>query len=321
MNMLSNSITTTTTNHEVTPMTNLTAPQVATPSPQVATPSIASSAMLVELSISRWTAMKLDKRASSDVTSQNYAQKGAARVNKSLLGGCAELDAIKKLTGNVRNMHYAMTMPWSDTGLRLLPTTQYFKYHQAMTEMQAEFNRMVTDFLDAYDWEISQAQATLGALFNRDEYPTRDKLISKFGFRLSYIPLPDAGDFRIDVGTEATEKLRLEYDTFYRNQLESALTDVWQRTYDALSRMSERLDWNDGKKIFRDSLVENLTDMVEMLRACNVTGDTQMTAMADQLDTALRGVTPEGLRTNESARIRTKAAVDKAIANLPSLDI
>lgn len=289
--------------------------------PSTTTPSIASSAMLVELSISRWTAMKLDKRASSDVTSQNHAKKGMARVNKSLLGGCAELDAIHKLTGAARNMHYAMTMPWSDTGLRLLPTAQYFKYHQTMTEMQAEFDRLVYQFLDAYDWEISQAQATLGALFNRDEYPTRTGLINKFGFKLSYIPLPEAGDFRIDVGAEATAQLRAEYDKFYSTQLQSAMTDVWQRTYDALSRMSERLDHSEGKKIFRDSLVENVLDMVELLRACNVTGDTQMTAMADRLDAALRFVTPDGLRRSETARIETKAAVDAAIASLPSLDI
>ena len=35
----------------------------------------------------------------------------------------------------------------------------------------------------------------------------------------------------------------------------------------------------------------------------------------------LRGVTPDALRANESLRINTKAAIDKAIMELPSLDI
>lgn len=30
------------------------------------------------------------------------------------------------------------TMPWSNSGLRLLPTSKYFKYHQTMTALQME---------------------------------------------------------------------------------------------------------------------------------------------------------------------------------------
>jgi len=59
-----------------------------------AAPSIASSAMLVELNISVWTARKLDKRASEEVVHAKNANKGIANVNKKLLGDCAELDAV-----------------------------------------------------------------------------------------------------------------------------------------------------------------------------------------------------------------------------------
>jgi hypothetical protein len=103
--------------------------------------------------------------------------------------------------------------------------------------------------------------------------------------------------------------------------LGSAMQDVWDRTYKALSNMSERLDYGgaDKKKVFRDSLVDNVLDMVELLNVCNVSGDSQMSAMALKLDDALRGVTPDGLRNNESFRAETKRAVDAAIKSLPSL--
>ena len=39
------------------------------------------------------------------------------------------------------------------------------------------------------------------------------------------------------------------------------------------------------------------------------------------LEDTLRGVTPDALRASESLRINTKAAIDKAIMELPSLDI
>jgi hypothetical protein len=294
----------------------------ATP-PTPSTPTISSSSMLVELSISTWTGRKKDKRASADVTSQNYAAAGVAAVNKKLLGDCAELSAVQKFTANLRNAHYSMTMPWSDTGLRLLPTAQYFKYNQQMTALQSEYERLVQNFLDAYDWEISQAQAKLGDLFLRDDYPTLDNLRGKFRFGLTYIPLADAGDFRIDIANDAAEELRTHYETYYSNQLSNAMNDVWKRTYDALSRMSERLDYADHeqKKVFRDSLVDNVGEMVELLRVCNVGNDVQMTAMAANLEDTLRGVTPEALREDEYLRRETKRAVDEAIKALPSLDI
>jgi hypothetical protein len=286
-------------------------------------PSISSSAMLVELSISTWTGRKLDKRASTDVTRSNGADSGIANVHKKLLGNCEELTAIQKFTGNVRNMHYSMTMPWSDTGLRLLPTAQYTNYHCTMTDLQNEYFRLAKVFLDSYEWEISQAQARLGALFSDDDYPTAESIAAKFGFRLNYIPLPDAGDFRLDVGTEALDQMKSHYEEFYSTQIKRAMNDVWHRVYGALSKMSERLDYGEHEKakIFRDSLVFNVLEMVELLDVCNVAGDSQMSAMRLQLEDALRGVTPDALREDEFLRAETKRAVDDAIKSLPSLDI
>jgi len=244
-------------------------------------------------------------------------------VHKKLLGDCDELTAVQKFTANVRNLHYGMTMPWSDTGLRLLPTMQYMKYHEAMTEVQNEYERLVQQFLDAYDWAISQAQARLGDLFNPEDYPSTDAIAAKFRFRFSYIPLPDAGDFRIDIGNEATEQVRTHYQTYYADQLTNAMNDVWQRAYKALSKMSERLDYADHeqKKVFRDTLVSNVIDMVELLNVCNVTGDSQMSALAMKLDDALRGVTPDALREDGYLRAETKRAVDDVIKSLPSIDL
>jgi len=289
-----------------------------------AVPSISTAAMLVELSIGTWTGRKLDKKASQDVTSQNNADKGVANVHKKLLGDCAELDAVQKFTANSRNVHYAMTMPWSDTGLRLLPTTQYFKYTQEMTSLQNEYQRLVQVFLDAYSWEIQNSQLKLGALFNSDEYPTADSLTSKFRFRTNYMPLPDVGDWRVSIGNETEQALRSQYEGYYAKQLQAAMGDVWKRAHEALTKMSDKLDYADdmSKKTFRDSLVSNVTDMIELLGACNVTNDPVMSAAQRDLDEAMRGITADALREDPYLRAETRRKVNevrKTIDNLPSL--
>ena len=288
--------------------------------PQVNAPTIASSAMLGELKISCWTGRKKDRAASMSVTNQNNADNGTASVNKKLLGNCDELTAIQKFVANARNIHYSMTMPWSDLGLRLLPTAQYFKYHQQMTDLQNEFELMVDTFCNNYTWEVSRAQARIGSLFRADEYPSEDSIRSKFSFDIAYMPV--APCFVTDIGDEAYALLQEGYEELLDRELTNAMNDVWQRTYKALSNMSERLDYSGDakKKVFRDSLVENVLDMVELLNVCNVSGDSQMSAMALKLDDALRGVTPDGLRNNETFRAETKRVVDDVIKSLPSLD-
>ena len=286
-------------------------------------PTLASSAMLGELNISNWVGRKLDKRASKDVVDQNHAATGVANVNKKLLADSDKLRAIQQLVTATRGMHASMTMPWSNSGLRLLPTAQYFKYNQAMTEMQNEFYRLVEDFLDSYNDEVIDVQMKLGDLFSRDDYPTVEALRRKFAFTINYMPLPDAGDFRVDIGNEALNEVQQKYQDFYTKQYNTAMNDVWTRLHKALTSMSERLDYTDkeNKKIFRDTLVSNVTDMIELLRVCNVTNSTQMAAMADSLEEAMSGVTPDALRDDDTFRAETKAAVDAAIKSLPSLDM
>ena len=148
-----------------------------------------------------------------------------------------------------------------------------------------------------------------------------DVVRAKFSFKISYIPLPDAGDFRVDVGNEQKQILKDHYSEYYNTQLVSAMDDLWQRTYKVLSSMSERLDYSgdDKKKIFRDTLVDNVTDIVELLSVCNVTKDSQMEAMRLDLEDTLRGITPDALRQDSYLRAETKRAVDKVIKSLPSL--
>tara|TARA_R110002153_G_scaffold258296_1_gene417667 strand:+ start:240 stop:1217 length:978 start_codon:yes stop_codon:yes gene_type:complete len=291
--------------------------------PQVNAPCINSSAMLVETLISQWMARRKDVRASAEVTASNNAESGVANVSKKLLGNCAELDAVHKLTGSIRNTHYAMTMPWSDTGLRLLPTAQYFKYHQTMTDLEAQWHVKVDAFLSTYQWDISQAHAKLGDLMDMNDYPTTDAVAAKFAFNINYIPLPDSGDFRIDIGNDAVAEVKSSYDDYYQRQLGNAMHDVWTRLHTALSRMSERLTVSDdGKKqVFRDSLVGNVLDMVELLDVCNVTGDSQMAALKTKLSEAMYGITADALREDTHTRTETKRTVDQIIATLPSLEV
>lgn len=286
------------------------------------TPSLSTSAMLVELSISAWTGRKLDKQASKKVTDDNGADGAVARVNKTLLSDCEYLKNIKTFIGEVRNhVHYHLTMPWSDTGIRLLPTEMFFDYQQRVTHYEGLIAAEVDKLIEDFEYEKSKASYKLGALFNEEDYPTAESLRDKFSFRVNYMPLPDAGDFRLDINNEAINELQDKYESAYTEKVNQAMDDIWYRVHESLSNMSTRLGYNDdGKKlVFRDSLIDNALSMVDLLRKCNVTGSSQMSAMASNLESALMGVSPDSLREDEYHRDETKKNIDQLINQLPSL--
>ena len=286
-------------------------------------PSLASSAMLVELSISSWRGSKLAVKESEEVTQRANAGDRTARVTKSLLPNCAELKAIHTHINAMRTYNASATMPWGNMGQRLLATKGYPSYHGDITGMITEGYRLVEVFCKSYDWEISQAEASLGEMFDSSDYPTVDDIRSKFVFRLSYAPLPDAGDFRIDINNEAMRDIQDRYNSFYESCFKQAMGDVWQRVFKALSAASERLDYSDDeeKRTFRDSLVGNIIGLVDVLDVCNVTNDTQMSAMRQQLQQTFDGITADALRDDEYLRKETKTNVDAIIAQLPSIDM
>jgi len=276
----------------------------------VSTPSIASSAMLVELNISLWTGRKFDKDVSQEIDAQKHTTTRAGNYHKKLFADEPKFEAIQKFAGNSRTYHYYNTMPWSDSGLRLLTTPMFFDYNKRMTEAEAEFNRLVAEFVEDYDNMIARAHSKLGTLFNPEDYPDLNEVVAKYRFKLKYTPVPEVGDFRVDVGQEALQQLNTSYAEYYDEQIKSAYQDVWQRTYDALKNMSDKLA-GDNKQIFRDTLVTNVTGIIDLLDKFNITGDEKMRKAKDQISNILMGVTADGLRVDAYLRHDTKRRVDE----------
>lgn len=283
-------------------------------------PSIASSAMLVQLTIRQWGNNKLDKAASTELTDTKNAMVGSARVRKTLLPSCKEYAALQSACGALRRYVEATTLPWIDKGPRLLTTMAYFDFHREVTGRIAELERMADAFKQTYSFEVAKARAALGDLFNPDEYPTEDEVRASYSFTLNYMPVPEAGDFRLNITAEGQQYLKRQYTEHYRKQLEGAMGSVLGELTESLTHMADRLSVDDeGKKAtFRDSMVENMNAMVEKLRTCNITGDPVLEAARQKLASVMAGVTAEDLRKSDGLRSKTRAEVRAVLDSLPS---
>ena len=278
--------------------------------------NIDTCAMLVEFNASVWTARKLDKTTTSEVVaSKNAGAKDAARVNKHLLAGRTELDIIQQAVGRARQFVYDNTAPWSDSGLRLLPTINFMKFTERMNDFEEEMETLVKAFVIIYPTLITAQALALGDMFKRDDYPSANEMMTKFSFRVNYMPVPSSGDFRVDVGNQAQAELKARLESLTQERIDSAMADVRERLSTHLKRMSDRLttDYIGGEakqRRFHDTLVDGALELCDLTKALNVTNDVTLETARSQLEQLLVGVTPTDLRKNEAIRQDVKKNVD-----------
>ena len=260
---------------------------------------IHSNVMLVDLRVSQWTARKQDKAVSRKVAESNHVDQGVGAYYKSLLDP-AIISNIKSLVGAARSYHYKMTLPWSDDGPRVLPSTLYFEYTKQMQQFKGQFLAEVNALLAEYPYHREEAKRFLGSLFNEEDYPTPDKLSEKYAFSLRFMPLPRGADFRCNIPDDEADELRQQIEAQSNAALQRATEDAYQRVQEVVERYIQRLA--DPKGVFRDSMVENARELVELLPSLNVTGDERLAAITDRLQKDLIQYDPSALRGNTAAR-------------------
>ena len=269
---------------------------------------ITHKAMLAAVHISIWTATKHDRKVSRDVANQHGAQERAGRYNKQLLMGAARLEDLRTLAGQIRQHFYKVTLPWSDEGLRLLPSHFLFDLTARMREFKSDFSAGVDQFLEVYPSYIREARAELGSLFREEDYPSVDKLREKFNVNLEILPISTGDDFRVTMSAEEQARIAREIDANVRQRLTKGTDDLWKRLRDVVSHMVDRL--NEPESRFHATLITNIHDLVSLLPQLNVNQDPDLERFAMQIRDRLCSYTAQDLKKDDS--LRTFTAVEAA---------
>lgn len=278
--------------------------------------NIDTCALLVELSVSQWTARKLDKSTTEELVKDKNAQdKGAARVNKHLLAGRSELEVINQYVTETRGFVYDNTLPWSDSGIRLLPSAKFMEFNTQLQEREDKFYGLVQEFVTVYPSLITAQAMALGDMFNRTDYPSADDIAHRFSFNVNYMPVPASGDFRVDVGNEAQKELQEKLAKLADQRVESAINGFKQRLLEHLKRMSDRLgvDVIAGEakpRKFHETLLENAHELCELAESLNIINDPQIEEARKALKKAINGIDIKDLRKDMGARTEVKSQVD-----------
>lgn len=274
---------------------------------------LSDKALLVTLSLSGgFSPTKTDKRISRKVNDQHNAKNGALRVSKRLLLDEA-IDPIRKLHGEIREYHYTNTLPWGENE-RLLPSSCYLDYAAWMRQRRAEVDNAIDTFIRDYPQNVAAAREVLQSAFNPSDYPTSETIRGKFGFKLDYKPLPDAGDFRISIMREEMDQLREHLNSRVAEAEQEAVRDLARRMAKPLANMVNRL--SDPDSNFHDTLVSNLREITDLIPRLNVTGDPEIEAVRQRIQSELCGVDASLLRDNQIVRTSTARKAQEVLSQL-----
>ena len=277
-----------------------------------ASSALASRAMIVSLSISQWSGHRLDREITDEVNRDHGAAADAGRFNKKLLPKEALADIVS-VVSETRADFLKRTLPWMDNGSRIMAADAYMAHMSWIRSQSSKFDRAVDKFVAAYPGYVNDARVRLNGMFKSEDYPDAEILRGKFSVECKVLPVPSADDFRVNMSEAQAAIIRKDIEAQVTEATTSAVRDIYERVAEVTRRMVERLnaykpaqakgDRSEG--VFRDSLVENVRDLIAILPALNITGDPQLSAMVDKL---------KPLAEHDASVLREDEAIRKDVA-------
>lgn len=270
---------------------------------------IQKKALLVELSISIWTGSVFDRRATRDLHRMAYAEDGAGRYHKSLIDKGA-IKPIQRIANEARTYSYSHTLGFTD-GMRLLPSAILFDYKSEMDRYRHRFDEAVDSFIGRYDGLRQDAARRLGNLYRPEEYPVAAVVRQKFGIMVNIYPVPTPPESWQGIELSMMDQVEEETERNVRAAIEIGTAELKHRIYDLVKHCAEKLSTPDA--IFRDSLIDNIRDIVTLAPSLNIAGDELVNQAVEGL-IPLLSYAPQSLRENTTIRSEAAQKADEIAA-------
>ena len=282
--------------------------------------SLASSAVLVSVDVNVWSATKQDRIISNEVTASKNADKSAGRYVKNLLADHPRHKASVNYRQTIYNWVKRRTYRWNNSQ-DLLPSVDMPKFKQEYHAHQQAFNTLLGDFILAYDSIVSDMAFKQGDMFDRNDYPAKEQLVSKFGVQLFVSEVP-MSDFRCGIASDIAEDLFATYSQQAQEIVSHVMVEQQSRFIEVMKSISHccgvddvGIDDNTGetktkKRKIYDTTILKAKEMCDTFKGFNLSGDPQLEEARASLERALSGVTAEDIRESDAVRHAVKEDID-----------
>jgi hypothetical protein len=263
---------------------------------------IQSKVLIVKPTISMLGNTGTDEEITEEVHDREHMDTHAGRYVKNLYPA-AYLRPVQKVAREARRYHKTQTV-CSSFG-DILPTVLFEKYQIRINEFIDSFNDAARVFHDQYDDILAEARRIHNGQFKPEFYPAKHLVREQFRITLFTAPMPRSGDVVLDFLTEdRLIALRQQLDGEAQRAGEVAGQQVMARVLSRVAKICETL--TDPEAVFRDSLIDNLREVLEIAPALNIAGNPDVSRLVTECrDKLLKA--PDTLREVSAVRELTAA--------------
>jgi len=281
--------------------------------------SLATSAVLVSVDVSVWSATKQDRGISDEVTTSKNADKSAGRYVKNLLANHPSHKAIVNYRQTIYNWLQRRTYKWNQSQ-ELLPCVDLPKFKQEWHEHETAFHVLVDTFKNQYDSIVSDMAFKQGDMFNRNDYPPKEQITSKFSLNL-YVSEVPVNDFRCNIAQDIADDLFSSLSKQTKSIIENIASEQVERLIDVMQSISHCCGVDDigldktgqmktkRRKIY-DTTIQKALEMCESFKGFNLKHDSELELARASLEKVLHGVTAEDIRDSDAVRSNVKEGID-----------
>ena len=229
--------------------------------------------------------------------------------------------AYKKVTavrGQVLHYWKGQTLPYPEPGIRLIHQDKIEAFNQQMVDFKDELQEAVAQLDEHYEELKAAAQRRLGDLFNPADYPPA--LTGLFDLAWEF-PNVQPSDYLLQLNPIIYEQEKARVAARFEEAVRLAEQAFVNEFAGLVSHVTERLSTNpEGEqKVFRDSVIGNLTEFFERFRQLNVNSSPQLDDLVAQVQRVVHGVQPQELRSNDSLRQHITSALVGVQATLDGM--
>lgn len=278
---------------------------------KITTSTLNASARLVDLSISKFSGGRQDRKATSEVERKHSISEGqGGRFVKALIRP-DYLKAVGQAGSRIRENFYSFTLPWKGES-RVLPISQYQRFTEAHNKLVDQFNCLADELVSKYDEIKSEAEVRLNGLFDASEYPSSGhEFRSKFGVEFTAESFPRESDLN-------DPQLQARAEQAISARLADAHRALLERVSEVVAHFGRTLA--NPKAIFRDSTITAIAEAIDEAEALNFTANGEIaTALSEARKTFASFNDPQLLRDSKAGRRDAVVASQSVLNTLQSL--
>lgn len=226
--------------------------------------------MLVKLEKHQLSTSITDKAVSAEVRNRKGVSKSSGSWKKKLFA--TGYEDVRKTLNEVNKYHKTITVPYDDDGFAMLKASLYEEYKDRMDAFAIQLDGAVDEFIVNMDTIIESDRGALGDTFDASDYPSEADVRESISVSYKFQSLPNLEG--VVINSYSMKELIEQNEERLKAVMESAASKPVELIVDLVEKIKSTL--GDPDKIFRNTLVGNLTEALEGAENLNLTGSSDV---------------------------------------------